>query len=59
MSENTFQKLRDEIENGIVTGEFEPGQRLDVVYSPVRDRNGEGALEQRLHDLRPSALATT
>ncbi|HXG41597.1 MAG TPA: single-stranded-DNA-specific exonuclease RecJ [Dehalococcoidia bacterium] len=33
----------------------EVGQRLDVVYSVVRDRNEHGALELRLHDLRPSA----
>lgn len=33
------------------------GQRLDVVYSVVRDRDGEGALELRLHDLAPSAGA--
>jgi DNA-binding GntR family transcriptional regulator len=31
MSEATFHKLRDEIENGIVTGAFEPGERLDEV----------------------------
>lgn len=36
MSENTFQKLRDEIENGIVTGEFEPGQRLDETQLATR-----------------------
>lgn len=36
MSENTFQKLRDEIENGIVTGEFEPGQRLDETQLAAR-----------------------
>lgn len=46
MSENTFYKLRDEIENGIVTGEFEPGERLDesqlaarfgVSRTPIRE----------------------
>jgi len=31
MAENTFHKLRDEIENGILKGEFEPGERLDEV----------------------------
>lgn len=31
MTENTHHKLRDEIENGIVTGLFEPGERLDEV----------------------------
>ncbi|MBB4953358.1 DNA-binding GntR family transcriptional regulator [Agrobacterium vitis] len=36
MSENTFHKLRDEIENGIVAGEFEPGERLDEVQLASR-----------------------
>ena len=36
MSENTHQKLRDEIENGIVTGVFEPGERLDEVQLAKR-----------------------
>ncbi|SFU23088.1 GntR family transcriptional regulator [Mesorhizobium sp. YR577] len=36
MSENTFHKLRDEIENGIVTGELEPGERLDEVQLATR-----------------------
>ena len=36
MTENTFHKLRDEIENGIVTGEFEPGERLDEVQLATR-----------------------
>jgi len=31
MAGNTFHKLRDEIENGILKGEFEPGERLDEV----------------------------
>ena len=31
-----------------------PGQRVDVVYSLARDRDDQGALELRLHDLRPS-----
>ncbi len=63
------QHLRLKLRDGPVTwpafgrrlGEKAPqqGQRLDVVYSPVRDRDGEGALELRLHDLRPSAPATT
>ncbi|MCO5731414.1 GntR family transcriptional regulator [Rhizobium sp. SSA_523] len=46
MLENAFYKLRDEIENGIVTGEFEPGERLDetqlasrfgVSRTPIRE----------------------
>ncbi|MBT9371308.1 GntR family transcriptional regulator [Rhizobium sp. CSW-27] len=36
MSENAFYKLRDEIENGIVTGEFEPGERLDETQLAAR-----------------------
>ncbi|MCF3642089.1 GntR family transcriptional regulator [Rhizobium sp. TRM95111] len=36
MAGNTFHKLRDEIENGIVTGEFEPGERLDEVQLATR-----------------------
>lgn len=36
MAEATFHKLRDEIENGIVTGAFEPGERLDEVQLAAR-----------------------
>lgn len=36
MSENIFFKLRDEIENGIVAGEFEPGERLDETQLAAR-----------------------
>lgn len=36
MSENTHHKLRDEIENGIVTGVFVPGERLDEVQLATR-----------------------
>jgi DNA-binding GntR family transcriptional regulator len=36
MSENIFYKLRDDIENGIVTGEFEPGERLDEMQLATR-----------------------
>ena len=35
----------------------EVGQRVDVVYSVVRERGDDVALELRLHDLRPSARA--
>src|SRR3546814_8478911 len=31
-----FQTLRDEIENGIVTGQFQPGERLDEVQLATR-----------------------
>lgn len=36
MGQSTFHKLRDEIENGIVTGVFEPGERLDEVQLATR-----------------------
>lgn len=36
MAGNTFHKLRDEIENGIVTGSFEPGERLDEAQLAAR-----------------------
>lgn len=36
MTENTFHRLRDEIENGIVTGVFEPGERLDEAQLATR-----------------------
>lgn len=36
MSENIFYKLRDSIENGIVTGEFAPGERLDETQLATR-----------------------
>ncbi len=36
MSANAFHKLRDEIENGIVTGEFGRGERLDEVQLAQR-----------------------
>ena len=36
MSANAFHKLRDEIENGIVTGEFARGERLDEVQLAQR-----------------------
>jgi len=46
MAENIVQRLRDEIENGIVTNQFSPGERLDemqlakhfgVSRTPVRE----------------------
>ncbi|MHB0952528.1 MAG: GntR family transcriptional regulator [Allorhizobium sp.] len=36
MGQSTFHKLRDEIENGIVTGVFEPGEKLDEVQLATR-----------------------
>ena len=36
MAVGTFHKLRDEIENGIVTGAFAPGERLDEVQLAKR-----------------------
>ena len=46
MAENIVQRLRDEIENGIVTNQFAPGDRLDemqlakhfgVSRTPIRE----------------------
>ena len=36
MATSTFHKLRDEIENGIVTGTLSPGERLDEVQLASR-----------------------
>ena len=36
MTSNTFHKLRDEIENGIIAGEFAPGERLDEMQLATR-----------------------
>lgn len=36
MAENTVQRLRDDIENGILTGAFLPGERLDEVQLATR-----------------------
>jgi DNA-binding GntR family transcriptional regulator len=36
MSQNIVQKLRDQIENGIVTGEFPAGRRLDETQLATR-----------------------
>ncbi len=62
LATRTFQKLRDEIENGIVTGIFAPGSRLDEVQlasrfgvsrTPVREALAQlgatGLVEMRPH----------
>ncbi|MGH7003339.1 MAG: GntR family transcriptional regulator, partial [Alphaproteobacteria bacterium] len=36
MAENIVQKLRDEIENGIVTNQYSPGERLDEMQLATR-----------------------
>jgi DNA-binding GntR family transcriptional regulator len=36
MTTNTFHKLRDDIENGILTGDFAPGERLDETQLATR-----------------------
>lgn len=36
MSENVVQRLRDEIENGIISNDFAPGERLDEVQLATR-----------------------
>jgi DNA-binding GntR family transcriptional regulator len=60
MTENAVRKLRDDIENSILAGEFEPGERLDetllasrfgVSRTPIREAlmqlNAIGLIEQR------------
>jgi DNA-binding GntR family transcriptional regulator len=36
MSENVVQRLRDELENGIISNDFAPGERLDEVQLATR-----------------------
>lgn len=36
MSENVVQRLRDQIENGIISNDFAPGERLDEVQLATR-----------------------
>jgi len=36
MVDNAVRKVRDEIENSIVSGEFAPGERLDEVFLSTR-----------------------
>ena len=50
MSENIFYKLRDDIENGIVTGEFEPGERLDETPVPAGAAESGAVGRLVLHD---------
>lgn len=59
MSENTFHKLRDEIENGIVTGEFEPGERLDEIQLAQRFGVSRTPIREALMQLSAIGLVET
>ncbi|MDX3926334.1 MAG: GntR family transcriptional regulator [Shinella sp.] len=59
MAENTFHKLRDEIENGIVTGEFEPGERLDEVQLATRFGVSRTPIREALLQLAAIGLVET
>lgn len=59
MTENTFHKLRDEIENGIVTGEFEPGERLDEVQLATRFGVSRTPIREALMQLSAIGLVET
>ncbi len=56
MSTNTFHKLRDEIENGIVTGEFAPGERLDEVQLATRFGVSRTPIREALQRLETQAV---
>lgn len=56
MSENIFHKLRDDIENGIVTGEFEPGERLDETQLAKRFGVSRTPIREALMQLSATGL---
>lgn len=56
---NTFQKLRDQIENGIVTGEFEPGERLDETQLATRYGVSRTPIREALMQLSAIGLVET
>lgn len=56
MSGNAFQKLRDEIENGIVAGEFEPGEKLDEVQLAARFGVSRTPIREALMQLSATGL---
>lgn len=56
MGENIFQKLRDDIENGIVTGEFEPGERLDETQLAKRFGVSRTPIREALMQLSATGL---
>ncbi|OIS92830.1 GntR family transcriptional regulator [Brucella cytisi] len=59
MSENAFHKLRDEIENGIVTGVLKPGERLDEVQLAARFGVSRTPIREALLQLSATGLIET
>ncbi|MCR4265262.1 GntR family transcriptional regulator [Nitratireductor sp. ZSWI3] len=59
MAQNTFQTLRDEIENGIVTGEFAPGERLDEAQLAARFGVSRTPIREALMQLSAIGLVET
>ncbi len=59
MTQNTFHKLRDEIENGIVTGEFSPGERLDEAQLAARFGVSRTPIREALMQLSAIGLVET
>lgn len=56
MATSTFQKLRDEIENGIVTGTLAPGTRLDEVQLAGRFGVSRTPIREALMQLGATGL---
>ncbi|SON57902.1 Carbon starvation induced regulator [Hartmannibacter diazotrophicus] len=56
MSTNTFHKLRDEIENDIVAGVYEPGERLDEVQLATRFGVSRTPVREALMQLSATGL---
>jgi DNA-binding GntR family transcriptional regulator len=59
MTGNTFHKLRDEIENGIITGVFKPGERLDEVQLATRFGVSRTPIREALMQLSAIGLVET
>lgn len=53
---NASQRLRQEIENGIVTGQFLPGERLDEVSLATRYRVSRTPIRESLHQLAMAGM---
>jgi len=56
MAENTHQKLRDQIENCILTGEYRPGERLDEVQLAGRFEVSRTPIREALMQLSAIGL---
>ncbi|OHV72657.1 GntR family transcriptional regulator [Ensifer sp. LCM 4579] len=56
MTGNIFHTLRDDIENGIVTGEFEPGERLDETQLAKRFGVSRTPIREALMQLSATGL---